>query len=750
VIGETVSQFKIIEKIGEGGRGVVYKARDLKLKRMIALKFLPEKLITDSEQTKRFEREAQAAAVLNHPNIVTIYDINTYENQLYIAMEFVDGWTLSEEIKKHSSFGVNLQRLKDFYSIIQQICSGLNKAHEAGIVHRDIKPQNIMIDRENRVKILDFGIAKLKGASKLTEKHKTVGTLLYISPEQLRGDELDHRSDIWSLGVVMHEMLTGQLAFKGVTPEEIVNSILNKEPAPLTGVDTCIPKSLEKVILRTLTKESDKRYQDIETLSNDLKSVSHGDNPLSQEGEALPENSEHSIAVLSFADMSPKKDQEYFCDGIAEELINSLTKIKGLKVASRTSSFQFKGANCDIAEINRKLKVKTLLEGSVRKDKKKLRISVQLINAADGYHIWSESYDSDLKDIFAIQDKITLAVVHKLKLQLLGDDKEKLSKRYTLDQLAFNLFLKGRFFWNRRYEGGLRKSIECFKQAIKEDPNYALPYVGIADSLNVLGLYSYMAPIKAFPEATVAINKALNIDESIGEAHASLGWISTFYDWNWQKAEAEFKKAIELNPNYATAHEWYSLYLAIMGRLDESLTEIEKALELDPLSLIINCVLGLIQMFTRKYDEAIVQFEKVLEMDPNFLLAHIWLGETHLFKENYQEAIAEAQKAVEVAEGMTYALADLGFAYSLTGQKDKAQEVLDKLAKIERQSHISQLQKAFIYMGLGDTDQVFKLYEQGYKERDSFFTWFKVAPHFDSIRSETRFKEYLKLLNLDI
>jgi serine/threonine-protein kinase len=657
-------------------------------------------------------------------------------------MEYVKGRTLKEKICKG---GVNSPlEIIEILDIAAQLLEALAKAHQAGIIHRDIKPQNILIDSDARVKILDFGLAKLKGISQITKKSSTLGTAHYISPEQIQGENVCHCTDIWSLGVVFYEMVTGQLPFNGEYEQSVLYSIMNEEPEPLTALRTGAPMELEHIVNKSLAKDQSQRYQSTDDITVDLKAfikkIESGESKeLSPGTEAKP-----AIAVLPFEDMSPGKDQEYFCDGMAEELIDAFTKTGRLQVVSRTSAFQFKGKGVDIHEIGKKLNVQTVLEGSVRKAGNRLRITAQLVKVADGYHLWSEKYDRDMDDIFAIQDEISLAIVENLKVKLLGDEKAEMIKRYTRDKEAYNLYLQGRYFWNRRHEGGMNKAVEYFQQAIEKDPLYALPYVGIADAFNILGFYGFIPPMKAFPKAKAAANKALEIDNTLGEAYASLGWISTMFDWDWTSAEREFKKSIALNPNYATAHEWYALYLAAMGRLDEAISEAKKAQALDPLSLIINVVVGLVFYGARRYDKAISQLQKTLEMDPDFQIALWLLGLTYVSLARYEDATASFQKAMQLPGGIVYSAGYLGMSYALSGQKEKALKMLNQIDELLEKGYSILLHKVALYIGLGEMDQAFEFLGKACMEKESHLTFLKIHPVFDPLRGDPRFNDLLK------
>jgi len=748
--GMMVSHYKVEKKLGEGGMGEVYLAEDTKLKRRVALKFLPAQYASDAEFKERFKREAQAAAALNHPNIITIHEVAEYENKPYIAMEYVEGESLKDLIAQKD---LHISKIID---IAMQICQGLAKAHEAGIVHRDIKPQNILMDKDGRARIVDFGLARLKRDVMLTQTGSTLGTVAYMSPEQAQGKEVNHRSDIFSLGVVLYEMITGQLPFKGEHEAALVYSIVNENPEPLARYKSDVPGELQRIVEKGMEKNREMRYQHVDDLQADLSKLREEVKSGVTKTLVTRATPSPSIAVLPFTNLSADKEQEYFCDGMAEEIINALTHVEGLHVVARTSAFAFKGKHEDIREIGRQLNVKTLLEGSVRKAGNRLRITAQLVNVVDGYHLWSEKYDRDIGeeycpgDIFAIQDGISLAVVDKLKVKLLGGEKAKLVKRHTKDIDAYNLYLKGRFFWNKRTQEGYQKSLEYFQRAIERDPSYALAYAGTADCYDLLGWYDYLPPEEAFPRAKAAAEKALEVDETLAEANASLGWISANYDWDWLAAESKYKRAIELNPSYATVHQWYAEYLSYMGRHDESIAEAKRAQELDPLSIIINNDLGQVLYYARQYDRAIEQLQKVLELDPDFIIAHFFLAFLYAQKAMYEEAIAEVQKAMNLSGGGDLLMvAQLGTIYSSSGRRDEAKKVLDELYQLSKQRYVSPFYIALIYVGLRQKNQAFEWLEKAYEERDHWLETLKVHPMLDSLRSDPRFTKLLKKMRLE-
>jgi serine/threonine protein kinase/Tfp pilus assembly protein PilF len=751
MLGKIISHYKILEKLGEGGMGVVYKAQDTKLDRIVALKFLPKHLLCDEEAKTRFAHEAKASSALNHTNITTIHEIDEVEGECFICMEYVEGKSIKELIKEKA---LSIQEILD---ISIQVAEGLNAAHKKGIVHRDIKSDNIMLTDEGLVKIMDFGLAKLKGVSKLTKTGTTLGTMQYMSPEQAQGIEVDQRSDIFSFGVILYEMITGQLPFKGEHEAAIIYSIISETPEPLARYKANVPKGLQKIMDKAMEKDQEERYQHADDMLADLRK-------LRKELESTKEQpstkeSQPSIAVLPFTNLSADKEQEYFCDGMAEEIINALTHVEGLRVVARTSAFSFRGEGRDIRDIGKKLNVGTLLEGSVRKAGNRVRITAQLINVSDGYHLWSEKYDRNIgdiccpEDIFAIQDEISLAIVDKLKVKILGEEKTTMVKRYTENLDAYNFYLKGRYFWNKRTETDLKKAIEYFKQAIERDNRYAPAYAGIADSYNDLPDYSSFPPNQAYPRAKEAALKALEIDNTLAEAHASLGLLKTEHEWDWSGAEKEFKRAIELNPACVTAHYWYGLLLSYMGRFDEAIREVRKALELDPLSVLIHKHMAQALFLAGKPDEAMDILRKGMEIEPNSIFLHAMIGLAYSQKSLYEEAIAEFQKEKEIFINSPPIIDTwIGATYAVMGRKDKAQEILHDLLTRSELEYIPPYGLASLYFTLGEKEEGFKWLEKAYEKKDTWLRYIKVDPleRFCSISSDPRFKEFLKKMGLEI
>ena len=748
MIGKTVSHYRILEKIGQGGMGVVYKAEDLKLGRTVALKFLPPELTLNPDAKARFMREARSASSLEHPSICNIHEIDeTEDGRLFICMACYDGEPLSARIAS-GPLEVN-----EALGIALQVAEGLAEANSCGIVHRDIKPSNILLTDDGRVKIVDFGLAKLAGATRITRTGTIIGTAAYMSPEQVGGEDIDHRSDIWSLGAVLYEMITGRPPFGGDTELAVMYSVVNSDFTNMSEERPDAPQGLERIVGRMLAKDLSERYTDAADVVRDLEALRATDGnraSVSAPATTVGARPQPSIAVMPFVDMSADGDQEYFCDGMAEEIMNALTHVEGLRVVARASAFAFKGRNDDIREIGRKLKVATLLEGSVRKSGARMRVTAELVSVQEGFRLWSERYDRDIEDVFAVQDDISLAIVDRLRLRLVSDDKEKLLRRHTEDHEALNLCLKGRFFWNKRAEDNLRRAIDHYEQAIARDPGYALAYAGLADCYIVLPDYSSVAPRTACPKAKDAVMRALEIDDSLAEAHASLALLRTTYDWDWAGAEREFVRAIEINPSYATAHYWFALHLMWMDRMDEALERIETARELDPLSLVINRNLAQICIFARRYDEAIEALKLTIEMDARFPVAHVLLGEAYSHKAMKEEALAEFRKEREFSGSFGPGVdTRIGSAYVRLGMRAEAEEVLSRLAVHAQEVFVKPSDLAEVLFSLGESDRAFECLEQAFEERDKGVLGLKVYPVYDDVRSDPRFRALLSRMGLD-
>ncbi len=739
--GTVINHYRIVEKIGAGGMGEVYLAEDEQLVRQVALKFLGTHMAASADCRERFQHEAQAAAKLNHPNIVTIYEVGEHQGRPYIAMEYIRGQSLREILARGP---LPPERTIE---IVCQICHGLTTAHEGGIIHRDIKPANIIIDDKGRVRLLDFGLAKAQDSDLPSSSESTAGTISYMAPELLTGGSITPASDIFSLGVVLYQMLTGTLPFTGEYEATIIYAIVNTEPEPLPKrLRDELPR-IQGIIDRALRKDRLERYQQMAELLVDLGQAAEKTGLPGV--DSRPESArEASVAVLPFVDMSPEKDQEYFCDGIAEELINALTRAGGLRVAARTSAFQYKGQSQDIRLIGKMLNVDHILEGSVRKAGNRIRITAELVNVADGYHLWAESFDRNIEDVFAIQEEISQAISGSLKVRLTGDKRKPLVAKPTEILEAYNLYLKGRYFWNKRYQGGLQKGMEYFKQVIDLDPGYARAYAGLSDSYNILAFYNHLPPLEACPKAKAAAMKALEIDPDLAEARTSLGWVHNFYDRDWVSAEKEFKRSLELNPNYAITCHYYGLFLVAMKRFDEGIAMMKKARDFDPLSLIISASLGGTLYFARRFDEAIPPLLQAIEIDPDFALAHAWIAGAYVEKGMLEKATSECRKAESVARGGTYGISWLGFSLAVSGQTAEAHEIAQRLIDQSEKHYVSSYHIALIYSGLGDGAATMHWLEKAFEERDNWLVWLGVHPAFDSVRNLPEFGELLRRVGL--
>jgi serine/threonine protein kinase len=741
MIGKTISHYKIFEKIGEGGMGVVYKTEDTKLKRIVALKFLPPDLMQDEEAKERFIQEAQAAAALDHPNICTVHEINESDGQTYITMAFVKGQSLKDKIK------AGQLELDEILKIASQIAEGLRAAHKKGITHRDIKPANIMLTEEGLVKIMDFGLAKLTWGVDLTKTATIMGTVAYMSPEQATGGEIDHRTDIWSLGCVLYEMLAGQRPFKSTHEQAAIYSILNEEPEPIASLRKNLPVGFEMILFACLQKDPRNRYKDMEALLSDLKSIDLEDK--TQVLTAVRAFDEPpSIAVLPFVNMSADPENEFFSDGLSEALINSLTKIKDFKVVARTSAFSFKGKDVDIREIGKKLDVNKVLEGSVQKAGNRLRITAQLINVSDGYHLWSERFDRNMDDVFAIQDEISLAIVDNLKLKLLEGEKTRLIKRHTNDPEAYSFYLKGRYFYNKRTEEDMKRCVEYFEQALEKDPIFALPYAGLADAYATFGFYHWMPYEEARSKAKEFALKGLEVDDSVGETHGAYANYISWFEYRWAEAEKEYIKAIELSPSDLEARHMYAHLLEIQGRFDEAISEMGRALELEPLQINLNHCMGNILFFSGDCDGAIDMFQKTIEMDPNFPLQYFWLGRVYLHTGELQKAMEIFEKGTKFPAVNAIVSGGLGLTYALAGREEDAHRILNELNELSKEKYIDFYPFAYIYMGLGDKEKTFEYLEKCFEFGDMYLLYLPIDPIFKELYDDPRFDGLLKKLGL--
>jgi serine/threonine protein kinase/tetratricopeptide (TPR) repeat protein len=737
-------RYAIERELGRGGMATVYLARDLKHHRAVAVKVLRPEL-AGAIGPERFLREIEIAAGLSHPHILPLFDSGSSGGQLYYVMPFVEGESLRQRLDRDRQLPI-----EDALRITREVGDALGYAHSVGFVHRDIKPENILLSHNHAV-VADFGIARAisaAGGEKLTGTGLSLGTPSYMSPEQAAGDsELDGRSDLYSLGCVLYEMLVGDPPFLGHSPQQILaRHVLDPVPPPRT-VRPAIPASLERTLLRALAKDPVDRYATAHQLVDDLNSSMSGPQLTVTSLAAPPAQ---SIAVLPFLNMSGDPDNEYFGDGLAEELINLLTGVKGLRVPSRTSAFAFKGTKTDPRTIGQTLNVGTVLEGSVRKAGNRLRVTAQLINAADGYHLWSERYDREMADVFTIQDEISQTIVQALRIQLTPERQEALVKRPTDKPEAYNAYLKGRYHWNNR-PLGTPKAIGYFEQAISIDPNYAMAYSGLADCYSSFGSWEHggMPPREASSKATMAARRALELDDTLGEAHSSMAFVNLHFGWDWPSAERGLHRAIELSPSYPTAHHWRSHLAAAMGRFDESLAESRRYLELEPTDVLANFHLIWHYWLARQPEPAIDQGWKTVELHPTSFWPEFFMGLAWEYQEQMNEAIARFQKALTMSGGKSFVRAALGHAYAVAGAQDLAAEVLEELEGQSLRQYTPAYDRAVIYAGLDDRDRAFDWLERAYDERSSWMSYLKVEPRLDVLRSDARFGMLLRKVGLE-
>jgi len=829
-VGRSIGQYKILARIGAGGMGEVYLAND-KMGRKVALKILNPRLSNDERGVARFLREAEAVLALNHPNIVTVYDIGRADSTHYIASELIEGQSLREFLSPEKEM-----KPGKVLDIAIQIASAVAAAHEKGVIHRDIKPENIMLRPDGYVKVVDFGIAKLVEAEKpaalstdvptkvliKTSEGLAIGTVHYMSPEQARGLAVDRRTDIWSLGIVIYEMLAARRPFDGETPADVLNAVLERQPLPLIRFCPNVPETLEWIVNKALRKEKAERYQTATDLLSDLKELrkrlefaaerertgsaerggvsqvatkdegrtfgqaepvadrtaDSGPHTTSSAEYVVNEIKRHkrsglvvlmailmvaavgaylyfsktnnktikSIAVLPLVNAGGDPNMEYLSDGISESLINSLSRVSALRVMARSTVFRYKGREAaDLQKIGRELGVDAVLTGRVVQRGDALVVQADLVNVADGTQLWGEQYNRKLTDLVSLQKEIARDVSQKLRARLSEADERKLAQNYTENVEAYQLYLKGRFYASKLTRAEIDKAIAYYQQAIAIDPSYALAYVGIARAFRSFSLTSDVPSNETMPKAKAAALRAIELDETLAEAHIALGVLSFWYDWDWQAAEKHYLRALELDPNNPDAHSAYAHLLANTAQHEKAIVEAKLGRELDPLALSKNALEGQFLFYAGRYDEALDRLQRTIDLDANFWLAYLIISRVYIEKGMYGEAIAAATKARELSKGgNSEAIALIGYSLAKAGRRDEARAVLDELLRLSAARYVPPYNIALVYNALGERDKTFEWLRKSYEQRDVLMVFLKVEPKWNNLRSDPRFQALMQ------
>ncbi len=752
MIGKTLSHYRVVEQIGAGGMGVVHRARDERLGRDVALKLLPAGALSDETARERFRREAFALSQLNHPHIATIYDLDREDDVEFLVMEYIPGQTVAEKIAG------GLLSESEAATIGCQIAEALEEAHEQGIVHGDLKSENVIVTPKGWVKVLDFGLATLRRP--VPGREETVayvgqnivsGTLPYMAPEQLLRGEADARTDLYSLGVVLYEMWTGRLPFQEELATALIDAIIHRPPASPRKLNPGLSRQSEGIALRLLQKDPARRYQTANELDGELCRVSKS-GPASFAREdaerASPGPRIESIAVLPLENLSGDPEQDYFADGMTEALIAGLAKIRALRVISRTSVMRYKGHRVALPEIARALDVNAIVEGSVLRAADRVRITALLVDTATDRHLWAQTYERDAGDILALQSEVAQAIANEIQVTISPQEVAGLARRSAVNPDAYHAYLKGRYHWEKRSEEGLKRALHFFQQAIELDPTYAPAYAGVADYYITLGNFNLADSHDVYPKAKAAALRALEIDPASAEAHTSLGTVEGSYEWDREGAERDLKRAVTLNPNYATGHHWYADHLVSLGRFDEGLAEIAIAQSLDPLSLMMAADAAGYLFYAKRYDEALRRMRTALEQEPSFAPAYRQLGGIYEQMGKHREAIEAFEKMRELTDGATFSLTALAHVWALSGRRDDAVRMLKELEEVAKRKYVSPYSVAAVHVALGEVDRAFELLDRAVKSHDRALIWLNVSPRWDRVRSDPRLRAILKTVGV--
>ena len=741
MIGKTISHYRVVEKIGQGGMGVVYRAEDTRLGREVALKFLEAG--GGADEAKRFQREARAVSAMSHPNVSVVHDVGEHEDKQFIVFEYLHGGTLTAKIATYHRSGREIPE-QTIIAYATQMARGLAHAHRNGVIHRDLKPDNVMFNTEGALKITDFGLATQSGETRITHSGAAMGTLAYMPPEQVRGEEVDARADLFSLGVMLYELATGQLPFRGEHDGTVVYKILNETPPPPSLIRSSLSSGLETAILRCMEKDPEKRYAGADEVVEALEGLGRGTAP-----GASGSDQEVSLAVLPFVNGSADPEHEYLSEGITDTLIDNLSQLPKLRVIARATVFRYGNKDVDPVEAGKAIGVGAVLTGHLRPRGEEIVIRAELVDVADGSRVWGKQYRRPMTDLLEVEEEISREITNGLRIRLAPEEKDFARPR-TENPEAYQQYLKGRHVWNRwKTPEGMRTAIAFFEKALEIDPLYALAFAGLADSHNMLGNVKAVPPGEAYPTAKTAAMQGLAIDDGVAELHASLGFIQRFWEWDWPAAESSFSRAIELKPGYATAYRFYGQLLVSLGRFDEAIETGEKGLALDPLSPILRGAVGDLYFYARRYDTAIEYYRFTIDQDPEFLAGHTDIARAYELVGRYNDAIEAFETAAALApKGPPEPSSGLAHVYARMGEREKALEILGQLLELRERKYVSPYGIASIHACLGDVDKSLDWLETAYDEHDQTLVWLRVHPRLDPVREQPRYHKLLQKMNL--